>query len=705
MGLPFTVNPTWAYFDAEDTRALCEYLRALPEGRVLSFDTEWVDFDKDRSPVHNANIACMTLAWFEDETTIQSAYVHNIEGSEGCIAELRPIIEDPSRTWTAHSAQVDWHALMNHGMRLAGALWCTLVLSFFVDERRENRHGLKECMADYYGERRRSFAETFGSPKLRKDGQPYATGQLEVPSLREVASRLDAPGAPGRETLIRYAVQDAVDGLCLLHLFRQRLEAQTWKGDLSMWDYFLEFEVPVTRLICEAEREGLPVDLPFLRVMRAKAERDLEEVESTIAYIAGCPINPGSSKQVGQLLYGTAPLPVTKGTGRNLRVLYEIPGLGLPVTHVTETGAPATHKDAIAELLWRVLTGQISEAPECAKELLEAVARHSAISTQLSTFLVGLEEKAVNGRVHASIVHAGPTSGRFASRNPNIQNISAGDKDLYNLRDTFHAPEGWAFLVIDFNQLEYRLLAHITKDPLLVRAFNDGLDLHGLTHYGSFPDVNSATRKHFGKELTLELPLEQVHAMLKWIKEEFADTRKYAKILNFEIIYGVGPSKLAEQLRITKDAAWDRIQSWHRTYPYVRRWQERELRSIRERGYLRTLAGRYRRADMQRLNHKDSGVRGGEERSLLNAKVQGSARDVAVRAMLVLDRDEVFRVYGPRFVNQVHDEVVYLVPVNKARAALARAVDTLHNRLFATPLLVPMPVSAGVGPSWGSAKV
>lgn len=1007
--IPHRVNPSWVLSSADEVRGLLEHLMELPRDRVLSFDTEWVDFTQERSQVNNGRAACLTLAWFEDEacTTIQPVFVYTLDEFADNLEILRPLFQDPERVWCAHYAQVDWHMLMNHGVNIAGDIRCTLVMDFFFDENRENAHDLKSCMVDHFGEDRLPFAHVFGAVRLRKDGVPYASGQRDVPSLRDVVNE-----EGGFAKLVTYAVQDAIDGLALHFKYQAFLKSQPWKGELSMWDYFLSVEVPITKEICKAEREGMPLDLPYLRLMRSRAERDLSDLLGKVTAIVGCPVNPSSDKQMRHLIYGSGGLDITKGTGKNLRVLYTIPGLGFPVYKTTDTGLPSLNKDAISDLIWRYENDWSDEErasyDESSIELLRTLAGYSAIETQLSTFLFGLEEKALESRVHTRLIHAGPTSGRFAcvdgdtpmvtlrgvvtirnvvvgdrlmthkgrwrrvlatytkgpqrminlhlsngeiltcttdhrlltqegtwktvqevlnererlldadtkqhrescrdvqvartadyrgycsgagydlshglyrtegehsscgaegfgssplfevqagreephareeghcpptlgggvrrrtglpdlpaqrqagvcspcrdgerprscscplfaarpphrrrpeeqrpgqpgpgytdwsqgdpqsgdagfcgacaaaadsthcglrpqpalagphgpvhleayteagirevydltveedesylacgvyshnSRSPNIQNISAGDKDIYNLRDCFASPEGLVFLVIDFNQLEYRLLAHITRDPALLKAFNDNLDLHGITHYGSFPFVKTAVDAHFGRPLDLDhMSLDEIKTILKWIKSEFEDTRKYAKILNFETIYGVGPTKLAEQLRITKDEAWDRLKGWHRMYPGVRRWQEAELRLARERGFIRTLAGRYRRPVMWRLNHQENRIRGAEERSILNAKVQGSARDVAVRAMLALARDAAFQACEPRFINQVHDELVYLVPTNKARRALAIAQEKLNNGLFPTPLRVPLPVSAGVGPSWGSAK-
>jgi DNA polymerase-1 len=263
------------------------------------------------------------------------------------------------------------------------------------------------------------------------------------------------------------------------------------------------------------------------------------------------------------------------------------------------------------------------------------------------------------------------------------------------MRDCFAAPPGYLLLVADFSQLEYRLLAHFTQEPKLIRLFEEGWDLHSLTAYNVFPEIRAAVNMKFG-----EFTLEASH----WIKEEYDDLRKKAKTLNFEIIYGVGHVKLSEQLEIPEHEGKRMIDGWFEGYPHVKRWQKNELAKAAQFGFGKTLAGRYRRVKMERFLSSDRSRRGEEERSFLNALIQGSAADMTKKSMILISRSEELRELGLRMTMQVHDEIVMEIPARNAKAAVP-LVRKIMEQPFSQPLRVPMPVSIGVGPTWASAKV
>ena len=245
-------------------------------------------------------------------------------------------------------------------------------------------------------------------------------------------------------------------------------------------------------------------------------------------------------------------------------------------------------------------------------------------------------------------------------------------------------------------------MAHFTQDPALVAAFTANLDLHSLTTYNVFPQVREAAEKRAGGKL-LDQDVATQADVLSWIAETFGDQRKKAKTLNFEIIYGVGPKKLAEQLDITESAAREMLDGWFRGYPNVKRWMTRTLQEYREKGHARTLMGRYRRANLAKLNAQSRGLRGSEERTLLNALVQGSAADVCERAMILLDEDEELKGLGVVALMQVHDEVVLAVPKGNHLRAKERVKEVMEHP-FSKPLRVPLPVSVGYGSTWAGAK-
>jgi DNA polymerase-1 len=692
---PWFDKPSELVVARDASEAIKLHERLMAHNGPVAVDSEWIDFEDDVSVVNNGRALCFTFCWREAGHGLVLAYLSN--EPQTLVSHLRPWFTDPSKRKIGHNTPVDWHMLANHGIYAKGWNIDTLVMDFFVDERRENNHGLKECAKDWLHRERWSFKDTFGVERLKKDGTPYASGVKDVPSLRDVAKT-------DFDKLVRYATHDAYDTFSLYEHHAAILQSRPWSNGKTYLDYFMSHETVVTEIICWMERKGLPLDLEFLAEMRDKANADIVELETTLNGLVGCPFNPGSAQQKGQILYGTSPKPVYKGSGKNKRVIYEIPALGLPVvSDLTPAGQPATDATALRELAYYLNSPDCdySGDKEYALQLIEGFSKYNAINTQLTNFLEGLLERQRNGRVHASIVQSGPTSGRFACRRPNLQNLTTGDKDAYHIRDAVHAPFRKLLLDIDYSQLEYKLLAHMTRDPVMLLAFHNNLDLHSLTTYKAFPHVRRAVDQKFG-ELDLTKVDDKLREALAFIAAEFKNERKAGKTLNFEIIYGVGYTKLAQQLRLRPDVAKRMIDGWFDTYVCVKPWQNRIIEQARTLGHVRTLMGRYRHASW-RIKAKDHGVRGGEERSLVNAVVQGSARDVVVRAMIRLWHDVGFRDTGAELLMQIHDELLFEVPIETIEVARDKAVAIMEN-LFDPPLRVKLTVGAGIGPTWEAAK-
>lgn len=688
--------------------------KELVDQKLLSVDSEWYQYVKDKGqPINNGLSFCWTFAYYDKNQQPVCIYMHNYRESDGNIHELRETFTKPVDK-CAHNAPVDYHMAANHGIVSQAFDLDTMVLDFLLDENRENRHGLKECAFDFLGHSRVSFNETFGKAKLKNNGDPYASGLLVVPSINEFVEESAAPTieeAMRKDDelshkwlrLYEYAVADAYDGLLLYSHYKKKAEKIEWMAGKSLWDYYLAVERPITNLIQRMERRGMYIDTEFLAQMKELAEDDLQELQAKTLEWAGCPMNLGSTKEMSKLLYGVGRFPVMKGK----KLLYEIPGRGLPILRTTEKGAPSTKAEHIVELRKKV--GKMGY-----KDLdgLDHYLTWKKREKLRGTYLVGLSEATQKNRVHGRLNQIGTTSGRFSSSQPNLQNISSGEKDVYNIRDAFTCPPGHTLIVADFSQLEYRLLAHFSQDPALIKMFINGWDMHSLTTYNIFPNIKAEVHERFGTLST---------EALKWLAEEYPNQRKHGKLLNFEIIYGVGPGKIADQLNISMDEAKRMVEGWFAGYPMIRPWMNRKLSEARNRGFSRTLAGRYRRPNLQRLMHdcqpgcryrkKDDkgnerrcGIKGEEERTFVNAIIQGSAADMTKKAMLNLDGCAELHKLGFTQVMQVHDEIIAEIPRQNARRAI-EIMRPLMEQPFSEPLRIPMPVSIGLGPTWSSAKV
>ena len=665
----------------------------LMEQPLVASDTEWYNYNRDLTPINNGLAACLQFCWREASGELKLVYLHNHGRSARNIYAIKPWISSPEHHTVLHNAPVDAHIVQNHGILPKKWNQDTMVLDFLVDENRENRHGLKECAEDHFGRPRRSYNETFGASKLRKDGQPYASGQLIVPSMNDMLADVDAGNDELFDKLVDYSTNDAWDTWSMREWAEPKLRAKPWVQGKTIWDYWLTYVCHMTDVLQRMERKGMPIDLEFMKLMTERCNKDLSEYESIALEWAGCAMNLGSKQQLAHLLYGNGPKDIKK-TKTAKKVLFTIHGKGFPLDERrrTPTGDPSTKAEHLVELR-RVLDKQGYTDEELYG--FDAILKYNKYEKQRNTYLTGLLAKQRRSRIHGRANQIGTTSGRLSFSDPNLQNITTGEKDIYNIRDCFVTLPGYVLIVADFSQLEYRLLAHFSQEPKLIKMFLQKWDLHSLTTYNIFPNIKAEANERFGG-LNAEA--------LAWIAEEYPDERKRAKTLNFEIIYGVGHKKLADQLRISEDEGKRMINGWFSGYPYVKAWMARVLQEARQNGFGRTLWGRYRHPIMRRLNSEQYWERGEEERTFTNALIQGSAADMTMKAMLNIDNDRNFHATGAYLINQVHDELIYLCP----RATARKAVEIMRPHMeqpFNKPLRVPMPVAIGMGTSWASAKV
>ncbi len=724
---------------------------SLADESVQAIDTEWYDYDSERHVYNNGLAFCSTHCYRRPDGELEKVYVHNYGQSDGNIYALKPYLENPDKIKAGHNVPVDWHIFANHGIKVASYRIDTMVMDHALDENRgaEQRadgsrgpgHDLKGCAGDHLGRPREDYRHTFGTPKLKRDGAPYASGEMVVPTLHEyLYGQEDSIECPTYEealegaeqeiqayykefgelpphrhigpycrwlNLFIYAVADAWDTLELYEIFREKMETTPWSRDQNYWQYFYQYETRITEIICAMERSGMYLDIAMMEEMDGVAGEELEKLESIVVEWAGVPLKITSDKQVGMLLFGPegVPQPIMYKTSKK-KVDYYIYGKNLPVLAWTAGGQPSVKAENLKAL--RKHLGKIGYEGDLSG--LDALLRYGKAEWHRGN-MAKIRSRAVDNRIRCRINQIGTTSGRFSTSNPiNLQNITTGEKDLYHLRDCFCAPRGYVLIVADFSQLEYRLLAHFTQEPKLIRLFHEGWDLHSLTTYNIYPEVKAETDERFG-EFTLEAGT--------WIAEEFSDKRKFAKVVNFETIYGVGHRKLAEQLGLSDEEAKRMLDGWFAGFPYVKAWMNRELAAARERGWGRTLAGRYRHPYMPAFTHncqpgcrmrskehpdRRCGQKGAEERTFLNALIQGSAADMCKRAMIRISDSEDLRELGLRLTNQVHDELVMECPILTHRRAID-IIRPLMEQPFPRPLRVPMPVSIGAGPTWSAAKV
>lgn len=402
---------------------------------------------------------------------------------------------------------------------------------------------------------------------------------------------------------------------------------------------YRDIELPLARVLAVMEARGIAVDRDVLaqagREFRATADR----LEAEIFEVAGAPFNLGSPAQLREVLFTKLALP-TKGVKRG------------------KTGLSVD-----ADVL-----NKLAETTPIAAKIVE----HRALTKLISTYVAGLGDliDAKSGRLRTSFNQTVAATGRLSSSEPNLQNIPVRSAEGRRIRAAFVAPPGMLLLSADYSQIELRVLAHLTADPVLVEAFRSGEDIHRRTAaevFGVAPDA-----------VTSEM-------------------RRQAKVINFGIIYGMGPQRLSRELGITLAEADDYIRRYFERYGSVREFSERVVADGRRDGYVATLIGR--RRYLPDLNAREANIRQSAERMAWNSPIQGTAADVIKIAMLAVEREIEGSGSGARMLLQVHDELLFEVPqseVEPAGAMIRRAMESV------VALAVPLLVELKKGPNWAA---
>ena len=401
---------------------------------------------------------------------------------------------------------------------------------------------------------------------------------------------------------------------------------------------YQDIELPVSQVLFRMERTGVLIDAGLLREQSRQLTLRIADLERQATEIAGTTFNLGSPKQIGEILFGQLKLPVLKKTA---------------------SGAPSTDEEVLEKL---------AEDYPLPKLLLE----HRGLSKLKSTYSDKLPVSAdANGRVHTNYGQAIAVTGRLSSSDPNLQNIPIRTTEGRRIREAFIAPPEHCIVSADYSQIELRIMAHISEDTGLLDAFSKGEDIHRAT-----------ASEVFGA------PLGEVTS----------EQRRYAKVINFGLIYGMSAFGLASNLGIEREAARSYIDRYFMRYPGVAKYMESTRALAKRQGYVETVLGR--RLWLPEINSPNGPRRGGAERAAINAPMQGTAADLIKLAMIAVDRWIQEDSLGTRLVMQVHDELVLEVPDAEADLVRSRVPALMAG---VAQLRVPLLVELGVGANWDEA--
>ncbi len=523
---------------------------------------------------------------------------------------LRALFLDAGKRKLGQHGKYDLHVLRRHGLEVAGYADDTMLESF-VWNAGGSRHDMDSLAKRYLGYDTIKYEQVAG-----KGAKAIAFSQVAL------------------DDATRYAAEDA-DVTLRLH----RVLAAKLASEPALERVYREIEMPLVPVLARIEATGVMIDAAELRRQSADLGRRMLAAQQHATELAGRSFNLDSPKQLGALLFDE---------------------LKLPVLVKTPTGAPSTNEEAL-------------EAIADQHELPRVILEYRGLAKLRSTYTDKLPEM-VNpqtGRVHTSYHQAGAATGRLASSDPNLQNIPIRTDDGRRIRTAFVAPSGRRIVACDYSQIELRIMAHLSEDAGLLRAFASGADIHKAT-----------AAEVFGKAMA----------------EVSGNERRAAKAINFGLMYGMSAFGLAKQLNIGRGEAQDYIALYFSRYPGVRDYMERIRQQARERGYVETVFGR--RLYLDNIASKNQGLRAGAERAAINAPMQGTAADIIKRAMIAIDAWLSGEGGRAQMILQVHDELVFEVDADYVEALVAGASARMAA---AAELKVPLVVDSGIGANWDEA--
>ena len=410
------------------------------------------------------------------------------------------------------------------------------------------------------------------------------------------------------------------------------------EGEPALRKVYEEIELPTAQVLYEMERCGVLIDRDRLAAQSRELGLRINELEQKAQELAGQPFNLGSPKQIGEILFGK---------------------LGLPVVKKTASGAPSTDEEVLEKL---------AEDFPLPKLLLE----HRGLSKLKSTYCDKLPAMAdPQGRVHTHYGQAIAVTGRLSSSDPNLQNIPIRTAEGRRIREAFIAPQGHRIVSADYSQIELRIMAHISGDSGLLDAFGKGEDIHRAT-----------ASEVFG------VPVGEVTS----------EQRRYAKVINFGLIYGMSAFGLASNLGIERDAAKTYMERYFLRYPGVAKYMEATRSLAKAQGYVETVFGR--RLWLPEINSPNGPRRGGAERAAINAPMQGTAADLIKLAMIAVSHWLKAEQLGTKLIMQVHDELVLEVPDDEVERVRVRVPELMSS---VAELKVPLLAEVGVGANWDEA--
>jgi DNA polymerase-1 len=589
--------------------ALTTWLEKIQRSPLTSIDTETTSLEPMTAQLVGISLCCEAG---------QAAYIpvaHRYPDApeqlsrELVLARLKPWLEDENHLKVGQNLKYDTHVFANHSITLRGIAHDTLLESYVFESHKS--HNMDSLALRHLDRKTISFEDVCG-----KGVNQLCFDQVDIARASE------------------YAAEDA-DITLQLH---QTMFPQVG-NDAKLLYIYKEIELPTAQVLQKIERNGVLIDAQLLTKQSHEIGQRLLALEQQAYELAEQPFNLNSPKQLGEIFFGKLQLPIVKKT---------------------PSGAPSTDEEVLQKL---------AENYPLPKVLLE----YRGLAKLKSTYTDKLPKmvNATTGRVHTNYAQAVAVTGRLASNDPNLQNIPIRSKEGRRIREAFIAPAGSVIMSADYSQIELRIMAHISGDVSLLRAFAEGEDVHRAT-----------AAEIFGVE----------------VADVNSEQRRYAKVINFGLIYGMSAFGLASNLGIERAAAQSYIDKYFSRYPGVARYMADTRVKAKEQGYVETVFGR--RLWLPEINSPNGPRRQGAERAAINAPMQGTAADLIKLAMIALQKWLEDGKFKSKIIMQVHDELVLEVAESELTLVKNKVPELMAH---VANLKVPLIAEVGVGLNWDEA--
>ncbi|MDY7576077.1 DNA polymerase I [Actimicrobium sp. CCI2.3] len=525
------------------------------------------------------------------------------------LAKMQAWLEDPSKPKVGQNLKYDSHIFANHGITLRGIAHDTMLQSYVFESHRS--HDMDSLALRHLGRTTITFQEVCG-----KGASQICFDQVDITRATE------------------YAAEDAD---ITLQLHQAMLPQVT--SDEGLLFVYEKIEVPTAVVLQKIERNGVLIDTGILQIQSHELGKRMLEIETSAYELAGQPFNLNSPKQIGEIFFEKLQLPVVKKT---------------------PSGAPSTDEEVLAKL---------AEDYPLPKVLLE----YRSLSKLKSTYTDKLPKMIdpTTGRVHTNYAQTVAVTGRLASNEPNLQNIPIRTAEGRRIREAFVAPAGSVIVSADYSQIELRIMAHLSGDANMLRAFADGIDIH------------RATAAEIFSTSAADVTTEQ---------------RRYAKVINFGLIYGMSAFGLAGNLGIERGAAQSYIDKYFARFSGVKQFMDETRLKAKAHGYVETVFGR--RLWLPEINSPNGPRRQGAERAAINAPMQGTAADLIKLSMVAVQSWLETDGLKSLMVMQVHDELVLEVPQDELELVRVKLPALMAG---VADLKVPLTAEVGIGKNWDEA--